>query len=135
MQEVMFMWADGPAANRASRYLWVFSPEGKLIDPRKESAFHRTNGKWSYTDWRVYVPLGAYILESSSNTHGYASKKMWLAVEGRPVVYKAHSTWSEMATWSVAEELSQEFFRKMLAQVVRTDIQEQWSKNENILSI
>jgi hypothetical protein len=139
MAEVSFLWDDGPNANAAFCNLYVYSPSGEKIDPRKEQIKYNKNGKWSYIEYRVFVPLGSIVIQVNQNTSRHRTRRVWVAAEGRPSLLSSSGTWGEgHRDWPGMEVegiLTQDQWRNILRSMLNGEIIEQWERNATIQSI
>jgi hypothetical protein len=137
MKEVSFEWADGPCANYATCGLRVYSPSGEKIDYRSQTVQFHKNGKWSYSDLKIFVPEGSVVIEMRQNTHGYRTQKIWKAVEGRPMLLSFSGKWGQaFTTWPEAPEgIEPDIWRKILGLHVVDKVKEEWDRNASVQAI
>lgn len=128
-KEVSFEWEDGPNANAEFHKLYVYSPDGDLLDPRMQEIAYRKNGQWSYGTQRVFVPEGSIIFQSDQNTSRYREVTVWIAAAGRPQIFCHGGQWGVFATWPpTPNEVSEEVWRRILRERVHVDVISDWEK-------
>lgn len=138
MAEVSFEWNDGPNAAAEHHRLYAFSPSGEKIEPRMEDVAYHKNGKWSYSEKRVFVPVGSVIIQQDRNTHGHCERQAWIAAAGRPQIYWNTGLWSSESTWpqlDKREHISVEAWQKMLRSFLHADVVAQYERNATIEAI
>jgi hypothetical protein len=137
VSEVSFEWENGPNANSEFHRLDAFDVDGNKVDHRTEVIKYHKNGKWSYSEVRIFVPSGTIIRTAEQNTHGSRVSEIWIATEsGRVHLAKVYGKWNTLRDWpDIPDNMSEEQWRTLLSKLLVKETVEQWVRNASIRSI
>lgn len=132
-KKVTFDWDDGPNSGREMHKMRAFSPEnGESVKREVHVKRSHKNGKWSYNECSVTVPVGTIICQYDSSTHANSGKvRVWQAVEGRPMLYSCYGSWENVVDWPpTPPTMTEEVWRTLLGNLVLSTIIDGWKTRE-----